>query len=156
MRTSGSDPRAIANMTGVEDAEVVLTYTFSDRNNRSGFRTVLRGSGDWPLTAGYRVEVQSDSSTIKLRRFIGGENTTCATCSFSYSANTNPQRLRFRVLGGRVQVKVWPAGTAEPGTWQVDWTDPAPLPSWGVLQLQHNWTNGTRDVSLDDLSLIKL
>lgn len=146
---------ADAKATGpqVTDAEVSFTYQFSDRNGTSGFRTTLRGTGS-PLQSGYRLDVQSDIATVKLRRFSGGANTD--TLSFTYTKDTNPQRVRFRAQGGHVQVKIWAAGSPEPTSWQIDWTDPSPIAGSGFLQLHHNGTTGTRDVTVNDLVLSDL
>ncbi len=150
--TGATDARAIASMNPVRNGEVLLTYTFSDRNASSVFRTVLRGSGDWPLTSGYRVDVQSDSSTIKLRRFSGGSNSVVASFSnASLKVANTPIRLRFKVNEGAVWAKVWLASQAEPPTWQITYTDVSPLPGNGVLQIAQSGTTGSRSVSVDNL-----
>ena len=149
---SSSDPKATATTANIGDGDIRLTYQFDSRSAQSGFRVVLDGDGGFPLTSGYRVEVQSNSSTIKLRRFSGGVNTD--TKSFTYTMDTKPQRMHFMVQGGNINVKVWPVDTLEPSAWSLQYTDPAPLPA-GKLQLQHNWTSGSRSVFVDDLSLTK-
>ena len=151
--TNGGDAKATGPQ--ITDAEVSFTYQFSDRLGTSGLRTTLRGTGS-PLQSGYRLDVVSDSSTIRLRRFTGGTNTYCATCSFTYTKDANPQRVRFRIEGARVQVKMWAAGTPEPASWQIDWTDPTPVTGSGYLQLHHNGTTGTRDVTVNDLVLTSI
>jgi Tol biopolymer transport system component len=151
------DAKAVATkMPPVGDADLTYTYRFDDRSSLSGFRTVLRGDGAFPLTSGYRLEILSDSTAIKVRRFSGTIGTVCQTgCSYTYTKDTNAQQVRFQVQGAHVRVKTWLAGTTEPSSWQIDWTDPSPLPA-GVLQLQHNWTSGTRSVLLDNLVLNRL
>ncbi|MGH9024234.1 MAG: RHS repeat-associated core domain-containing protein, partial [Acidimicrobiia bacterium] len=147
---NGDDPRAIATASAVADSEVTLTYRFSDRVGTSSLRTVLRGSGDWPLTSGYRVDVVSDDSDIKVRKLVGGTLTSIG--QFSYPKDTNAQRLRFGVEGSSVKAKVWPAGTPEPVAWSIEVTDTS-VTGTGKLQLQHNWTSGARSVYVDDLVL---
>jgi hypothetical protein len=153
---SSADAKATAQTSNLANPELLLTYRFeapnpSDaRGYRSGFRVVLKSDGGSSLTSGYRVEVQSDSSTIKLRRFSGGSVTN--TTSFTYTKDTLAHRMRFYVDGGFVGVKVWPASVQEPQELSISYTDPSPLPS-GKLQLQHNHTGGTRSVMVDNLYL---
>jgi hypothetical protein len=158
--TKNGDANAIGqNATNgvapMRDADVTLTYRFDDRRASSVFRTVLRGSGVWPLLdSGYRINVTSDSGVISLDRVAAGSATPAA--SFTYTKDTNAQRIRFRAEGQRVRAKVWRLGMSEPAGWQIDWTDPSPLPASGTLQLRHAWTKSSRSVFVDDLSLVRL
>jgi hypothetical protein len=123
------------------------------RTASSTFRTIMRGSGAWPLNSGYRLNVTSDTSIITVERVSGGTASTLA--SFSYTKNTSAQRVRFRVEGARIHVKIWSAGTAEPDTWQVDVTDTSPLTGSGVLQFHHSVVKGSRSVLIDDLAVAR-
>ncbi|MGH3116637.1 MAG: M23 family metallopeptidase [Gaiellales bacterium] len=149
----GSDARAVAVMEPVADAEMALTYRFSDRNAQSSLRVGLRSSGDWPTTSGYRVDIQSDSSTVRIRRLVGGELTTIG--SFTYTKDTSPQRLRVQVAGSGIKVKIWPASSSEPSGWSKQLTDTG-VAGTGVLQLSHNWSSGKRSVYVDDLAVYDL
>jgi hypothetical protein len=93
------DAKAVATkMPPVGDADLTYTYRFDDRSSLSGFRTVLRGDGAFPLTSGYRLEILSDSTAIKVRRFSGTIGTVCQTgCSYTYTKDTNAQQVRFQV-----------------------------------------------------------
>jgi hypothetical protein len=155
----GGDAMAIANnpagsVPPMRDAEALFTYRFDSRTASSTFRTIARGSGAWPVNSGYRLNVTSDSQVITVERVSGGSATSLG--SFTYTKDTNPQQARFRVEGGRVRVKVWPAAGAEPLAWQLDVTDGSPLPGSGTLQFQHTLSKGTRSVFVDGLSLIRL
>lgn len=148
---TNGDARAIAQMPALSDTEVLLRYSFADRLARSRLRIDLRADGTSSLISGYRVEIQSDGSTVRLKRISGGSSTTVDD-SFTYAKNTSNHWLRFRVQGSVVSYKLWADGTAEPSTWSRQWTDPSPLPS-GVLELQHDWTQGSRAVLLDNLAV---
>ncbi len=150
--SGAADAKALSRMDPLRNAEVRLTYQFENRDYRSGLRTTLRAqtSGS-SLVSGYRLEVQSDSATVKLRRLSGGAVTD--TASFTYSKDTLPQRLRFSVNEGVVKVKIWPLGTSEPSAWSLEYADAAPLAGSGLLQLHHNGTGGSRSVFVDDVRL---
>jgi hypothetical protein len=154
----GGDAMAIAqNPTGtiapMRDGEATFTYTMDSRTASSTFRTIMRGSGAWPLNSGYRLNVTSDTSIITVERVSGGTASTLA--SFSYTKNISAQRVRFRVEGARIRVKMWLAGTAEPDPWQVDVTDTSPLTGSGVLQFHHSVVKGSRSVLIDDLAVAR-
>ena len=154
----GGDAMAIAqNLTGTiaptRDADVSYTYRFDSRTASSTFRTVLRGSGAWPLGSGYRLNVTSDTSTITLERVSAGLPVSLA--SFTYTKTTTTQRVRFRLDGARLRVKVWLATDPEPIDWQIDISDTAPLPGSGLLQFHHSVSKGSRSVFIDDLVVIR-
>ncbi|MGH3116239.1 MAG: RHS repeat-associated core domain-containing protein, partial [Gaiellales bacterium] len=147
--------RATAQMAAVADSEVNFSYEFSDRNAGSALRITLRGSpaaGADELPSGYRLEIASDSTTVKLQRVVAGAATLIG--SFAYSVSTNPQNVRFRVQGSSIQAKIWPAGTPEPTDWFVSATD-ATITGGGVAQIAHNYTSGAaRSVKLDNLNVL--
>jgi RHS repeat-associated protein len=150
---SGSTARATAKMTAVADSELQTAFRFSDRSATSYLRVGLRSSGATGANAmpdGYRVEIRSDSTTGKVLKEIGGAVTTLGT--FTYPADTNSQRLRFRVQGSDLKVKLWATSEAEPAAWTWQGTDTS-ITAPGVVQLVHSHTNGTRAVYLDDLTI---
>ena len=148
---NGASARATATMTSVVNSEATFSYRFSDRNASSFLRIFLRASGATganQMPNAYRVEIASNSSTIALQKFVG--NTVTQLGSFTYSANTSTQRVRFRVQDNVIQARVWPDGTAEPTGWSLTATDSA-VTAAGVLQIAHSHTSGARSVYLDDL-----
>lgn len=162
MYVSGSgDARAMAtNTAAVGDSEAVMSFKFSDLNNRSGLRVGLRGCSSvpacsgLPMNSGYRVDVVSDQSTISVRRIVGGSHTTLPDGTFSFSkVLSQDYRLRVRLVGFTVSVKIWKVGDPEPVNWNkvVTDTDTAKVGGAGKLHLQHNGTSGAREVELDDL-----
>ena len=144
--------RATANMTATPDSEVGFTYRFDNPTGKSYLRVVQRSAND----NGYRVELRPDSSTVKLQSIVNGTSSTID--SFTYSANTtdaNPENFRFRVQGDLLRVKIWPVGTAEPLTWQIDKSDPS-VTNDGVVEINHNWSSSStaaQAVYLDNLSV---
>ena len=157
--SGAGDAKATAKSGSLADASVLLSYKFDApnpadaRSAQSGFRVALRYQGASSMTSGYRVEVQSDSKTIKLRRVTAGSVTD--TKSFTYTKDAQTQNLRFSVERDLIMVTVWPAGTAEPKIANLVWQDPSPLPT-GTLQLHHNGTSGARNVLVDNLVLVDM
>jgi RHS repeat-associated protein len=148
---NGASARATATMTPVADSETTFSYRFSDRNSSSFLRIFLRASGATganQMPNAYRLEIASNSSTVKLQKFVSSSVTDLA--SFTYTADTNTQRVRFRVQGNTIQAKVWADGTSEPGSWSLTATDSA-VTTAGVLQIAHSHTSGARSVYLDDV-----
>jgi len=159
--SGSSDARVAARGPQHGDAEVTLTFQFSNLNNRSGFRTGLRGCSttptcnSTPMNSGYRIDVVSDQSTVSVRRVVGGSHTTIGSFSFSKTANTN-YRLRYQLSGYTISVKLWKATDPEPGTWTYTVTDTDTtnrIGGTGRLHLHHNGTNSSRSVFVDDLTL---
>jgi len=74
----------------------------------------------------YRLRLAfTTSSVIDLfLQKVAGATTTLATANavMAYSAGADV-RARIRMVGGLLQGKIWPAGTAEPAAWQVTATD---------------------------------
>lgn len=155
-----SSSRATAKMTAIRDSEVALTYRFGDRTARSFLRFMLRASGatgSGQMPTGYRLELRSDSSTVKLQKCVDsncGSGTPIA--SFSYSMNTATQNLRYQAFGNILRVKLWQAGTAEPTAWQIEIADPGGfdfIKTPGVFQVVHNFDTGQHSVYIDNLTI---
>jgi hypothetical protein len=106
------------------------------------------GSKTSLMPNGYRVELRSDSPTIKLQSRIGGVGTQIG--SYTFTQDTNPQRLRIQTIGNRIRVKAWPVGAAEPTWWPIDVTDNS-ISGAGVFQLFHNYDTGAHTLTIDDL-----
>jgi RHS repeat-associated protein len=152
---NGSSTRATATMTPVSDSETTFSYRFSDRNASSFFRVFTRASGAVganQMPNAYRLEIASNSSTIVLQKFVN--SVVSQIGSYNYTADTNTQRVRFRVQGSTIQAKVWPDGTTEPSSWSVTATDNA-VTSPGVLQMAHSHTSGARSVYIDNLGVTR-
>jgi RHS repeat-associated protein len=148
---NGASTRATAQMTAIADSEATFSYRFSDRNSASFLRIYLRASGATgsnQMPNAYRLEIASDSSTISLQKFVNSVVTQIG--SFTYTKDTNAQRVRFRVQGSTIEAKVWADATPEPGNWSVLATDTA-ITGTGVVQIAHSYTSGARSVYLDDV-----
>lgn len=168
--SSSSTARATAQMADLADAEVNLTHEFcasnsspciSDRNAGSDLRIHLRGTGASSSTSGvdnaYRLDIESDSTTVKLKRLVNGAATTIGSFSYNPDGLSGPDpgrhRIRFRVQGSTIQTAVWPDGTSDE-SWDITVTDTA-VTAPGKLQITHyRASTGTgRSVHVDDLWL---
>lgn len=157
LRVNGSSSRATAKMTPIANSDAAFTYRFGDRGARSYLRVMSRASGatgSAQMQNGYRVELRSDSAAIKLQSYVNG--TSAEIGSFTYTMDTNPQRLRLYVSGTTVRVKAWPVGTVEPATWQIDISNDTSISGAGVFQINHNWSSGAHDLYIDDVEIAAL
>lgn len=154
--------RATANMIPVADSDVTFTYRFGSNSVKSYLRPMLRSSGatgSSQMQTGYRVEIRSNSTTIKLQSYVNG--TSAPLGDFTYNpdgvagADSGNHRLRFHVQGSTIRVKAWPAGTPEPVSWQIDIPSDTSVVGAGVFQLNHNYSSdgGPNTVYVDDFSI---
>lgn len=145
-------------------------YEFSDRNSGSDLRIHLRGSGPSSLTSGvvnaYRLDIDSDSTTVKLKKLVSGTATTLAEYDYDpdHVLGPDPGRhsVRFVVNGSSIKVRLWPACSGgpkcarydEPSVWQLQ-ADDTTVTTPGKLQLTHYYdgSGSARAVYFDDLTL---
>jgi RHS repeat-associated protein len=150
---NGSPVRATSQQTATADSEVDLTYRFNERTSGSFLRLFARASGATgsnQMPNAYRLEIASGSSTVKLQKFVNSTVTDLA--SFTYTQDTNTQKIRFQIQGSSIKAKLWAAGSNEPGTWSVTATDSA-ITGTGIVQVAHSHSSGAHTVYVDDLSL---
>jgi hypothetical protein len=153
---NGASARATGQMTPIADSEALLTYRFNESTAGSFLRISLRASGATganQMPNAYRLEIGSNSTSIKLQKFVN--STVTQIGSFNYTFGTTTQNVRFRVQGSTIEAKVWASGTAEPATWSIVVTDTA-ITGTGVLQIAHSHTSGAHTVYLDNLAVNKL
>jgi hypothetical protein len=158
---SGARARAIATMPKQADTDTVASFRYSSTAARGYFYLFSRASGDWVAGypgASYFVQLTNDISNVQLWKSQAGTTTSLGSLAGVASITTAKQRIRFRVEGSTVSVKVWTDGTAEPANWELTATDSS-ITSPGVLQTM--WTRGgtataSRDVTLDDISVTQL
>ena len=76
--------------------------------------------------------MNTSTGTLELRKRLNGIMTTEADIPVTYVANT-PYWIRLDVQAGggseQIRERIWAAGTTEPASWQVTWTDTSPLPA---------------------------
>jgi hypothetical protein len=150
---NGSSARATAKTATMMDSDVTFTYQFQDRGSRSYLRPMLRAygaSGNSQMPNGYRLEFRSDSATVKLQSVVSG--TSAPLDDFAYTMDTNPQKVRFQVIGSTIRAKVWPAGGSEPAAWSLEATNSS-VTSAGVFQVSHNYSSGAHTVTVDDITI---
>lgn len=121
------------------------------------------GPGSFPAR-GYFAEVSWMTNAIQLRKTHDGNTFTllgsAAVVAGGIGTSTT-YTLRFRLEGGRVRVKMWPASSTEPIEWTYDYTDPAPYLTAGrpILTVQNGNAAVARtwvvdNLNVDDLALI--
>jgi hypothetical protein len=133
-RVAGSGSLATLRLTlgtgSAADTEVVDRYTSSDYANDAG-QVLLRLSN---ASTYYRAGLDSPVSgpEINIMRTTGGTETRVANVAFAaVNGASYWQRARVTTSGTTavISVRVWRDGTAEPTTWNLTWTDTAPLPA---------------------------
>jgi hypothetical protein len=104
------------------------------------------------------AQVGTDSSiTLRLVKRVAGTLTQVTTAASGVVHSTSVSRwMRARIVGSRVQARVWADGDPEPQTWQLDVTDTS-LPSGtgvgAVGRAMTGNTNGTFTLSFDQLDV---
>ena len=162
--------RATSTLPDLANADVKLDYEFSDRSAGSDLRLHLRGSGASSPTSGvtnaYRLDIDSDSTTVKLKKLVNGTASTLAEYDYNPDALAGPDpgrhSVRFVVHNSSIKVRLWPACSAapkcarfgEPGIWQIQVDDTA-VSAPGKLQVTHYYDGGVgpRAVYFDNLFL---
>jgi hypothetical protein len=155
-----SSARATAKTPPIADSDATFTYRFESTSARSYLRPMLRAqgaTGSNQMQTGYRVEIRSDSTTIRLQSYVNGTSAPLGSFTYNPDGQSGPDpgshRLRFHVQGTRIRVKVWPAAKPEPASWQIDVPSDTSITGTGVLQINHNYSDGPNTVYIDDLSL---
>src|SRR5205823_2739163 len=138
-------------------------YSIPDRTAGTELRITLRGygaTGSAQLPNGYRLDIPSGlnadgSNTISLKKLVSGVVSTVGS-SFNYTGAGNAStRLRFRVDGSKISVKLWQAGTLEPNTWSFERsdTDITPITAAGTLQIAQSYQTGSgRVINVDNVT----
>ena len=158
--TAGSYARAVlAGQPARADSDVTASYRWQDAGAKGYLTVTARGSGGWsngyrPVN-GYLVELSNTSTSVTLKKVVGGTVTTLATVSGAQAASTAKQWVRLRVVGSTVQFRTWADGTAEPASWRASVTDTS-VTAAGQVHLSYvraSTATAARAVDVDDLTL---
>lgn len=122
---------------GSADDRSVLTWddlgNMSDACMVTKIRTAaaVAGNGVWVFlrvsgTAGNENAYYClfGSSSLYVRKRVGGADTTLDTIGLALAANTE-YWIKFQAIGTAIKVKVWPADAVEPNDWLSEQTDAA-------------------------------
>ena len=118
------------------DVDIAGTWT-PDANEPYGF-VVARGYGDGDTQHGYML-LLNKSGTLHVERVLDYAGRRIGSVTFAASSGTT-YGFRFRVIGDRVQARLWSG--AEPSTWDVDVVDTA-IPRGGAVGLSNACGNAT-------------
>ncbi|KXK61950.1 hypothetical protein AWW66_10945 [Micromonospora rosaria] len=106
------------------------------------------------------AQVATDGSiAVRIIRREAGAVTVLgsATAAVTHSS-TVPRAIRAEVAGNLIRARVWASNAAEPTAWDVQTTDPAPLPGATragiVARRMTGNTNGTLTVQIDNVSVV--
>ncbi|GEM_PF-2502210 len=112
-----------------QSGDVLAKIAFS---NIGGAEGGVNLDNDKYGTRWYQADMNTALNTLELRKRFLGKMTTVASIPFIFTPNTTYWlRIDVQVSNGVALVKgrAWLDGTSEPTTWQITYTDAAPLPS---------------------------
>jgi hypothetical protein len=154
--TGGSTARATAQTPDLTDVELVLTYAFNDRSSNGDLRLTLRGSGatgNNQMPDGYRLDIDADTPTVKLKKVVAGTASTIGSFTYNYATPDERHRVRFRVVGSTILVRMWKAGTPEPTTtWNLQ-VENTTVTKPGKVQITHYYDGFARTVYVDNATV---
>lgn len=104
-------------------------------------------------TLGYACQVNYDGAgggTLGLYRCPTSGSSDAFLSAKAMAAGTR-QYIRVQRIGSVVRCKVWAASGTEPATWDLTYTDPAPITTAGRLLLSLASNAGNRTTTWDDL-----
>ncbi|WP_042222359.1 gamma-glutamyltransferase [Oceanobacillus manasiensis] len=118
-------------MEPVEDSELFIRFRTDDPGDDRRLRLWLRAdefrsSGSTFARNGYGVEINTNTSELKLIQAKDGSNSTLDTISFDRT--TDWQSLRFRVDGDKLKVRQWGENEEEPEAWDSEVTAGSVIP----------------------------
>ncbi|NAP01045.1 gamma-glutamyltransferase, partial [Halomonas sp. MG34] len=110
-------------MESVEDSELFIRFRTDDPGDDRRLRLWLRAdafrsTGSTYARNGYGVEINTDTSELKLIQAKDGQNSTLDTVSFNRT--TDWQSLRFRVEDDELKVRQWEESEEEPEEWDIE------------------------------------
>jgi hypothetical protein len=138
---ANSSIHAYANMPPALDSEVLVPVTRQDALATQRLRINLRSDKTLflPTTGSERTTnclalLIDNTGAITLNKYVGGTGTTLSGPTTLLTTIGTKYWVRFGTSAGRIHVRVWPDGTTEPGTWNIDVADDGTVPA-GVLEL---------------------
>ncbi|MCG3420293.1 gamma-glutamyltransferase [Oceanobacillus sp. GSFE11] len=120
---STSFGQATSVMESVEDSELFIRFRTDDPGDDRRLRLWLRAdafrsTGSTYARNGYGVEINTNTSELKLIQAKDGQNSTLDTVSFDRT--TDWQSLRFRVEDDELKVRQWEENEEEPEEWDIE------------------------------------
>jgi hypothetical protein len=105
------------------DVELYFETKFSTRPSTSGNArsAFVRGAGASAATSTFYF-VGFRESSFRVMRMDSGTSVTVGSLAGTYSSEVW-YAIRFRINGSSLKARIWVAGDAEPGTWDIDSTD---------------------------------
>lgn len=110
------------------DAIELYSEGQTSNNNSSSLEWIIASTGYTSTEGLYRIDINPATNVLRLRKRTGGGHGSVATATLTQDIVINETvSIRARHDAGRVRVRLWITGTAEPTTWQIDYTDAAPF-----------------------------
>lgn len=132
--TTGAS-RYSTNEAGVADTDLYVTFYLdflpTGGSAHAHFATRFTSTSSYYMT---RIQVSSAAAlTASLRKVVDGTTTALVATSTLYTYVANDRyRVRFKVQGQDLKMKVWPEVEAEPEEWTLETTDTDLVDAAGV------------------------
>ena len=105
--------------SNVADSESLVTFTTDVWGS-----TLIKVAARITANHGDHYFARIAGANKRIYKRVAGVDTQLGTVIFTFAINTN-YKLRFRVEGTALKLRVWVAVDAEPGTWDIEVTDTA-------------------------------
>jgi hypothetical protein len=150
--TSGA--QVYAFMTGMastaSNTDVLVTFTLSSAA-WLGISLSATNRSDFYPSDGYVLIVSTQDQALVVAKMLSNAVTYSSSVGKTITAGTQ-YKARFRRVAGTLTGRVWAAAGAEPGTWDITYTDAGTQPGAGKVQLALlNQTAAAINVTVDDL-----
>jgi hypothetical protein len=121
--TNGSKVVSYNAADGANDVETLVKFRVNGMDTgRQGIALHRYSGTSEASTAGWALQFLPASSVKSLLISNDQSGATHNFANYNWSANT-VYWARFRTVGTSIQARVWPDGSAEPGTWLLDSVD---------------------------------
>jgi hypothetical protein len=121
-----------ANGAGVSDVEIAVKISFAGLSSTYRSFAFLRGADDTALATFDAYGLQANDSGFRIVRTDDGTTSFLASKS-GLTIDTSDRWFRLRANGSNLKARTWLDVDTEPGTWDIDYTDGAPLTAGGSL-----------------------
>jgi hypothetical protein len=119
--TAGTPNIAFAGKTAHSGGDSLAEFSISTAGS-VGFEIPLDVCGD--KSCDYAARLNTNASQIELGKRVNGMTILEAGAPFAASAATRYwMRANYDPRSGTLKMRIWPAGTAEPTSWNLSWTD---------------------------------
>lgn len=105
-----------------QDVIVECKVLHVSSNEKKRPSVIIKGSGDATKETGYVFQAHYQNDTAAIHKYAVGTTIAIQTVAFTYTPGIW-YNIKAEATGSTLRMKVWPDGSAEPGSWTVTATD---------------------------------